>query len=502
MYEPQKLHPISYITGVIQALKENIILILIFLIFNLKNFEFTDYKSYIYPGIVTVIFIISFLYRAVKVYNTRYWIENDHFVLDTGVFTKERKELNIRRIQSMDTSQSLINQIVGGVKIQIKTPSDGIDLETVSKQQSTLIQEALRQAQQSLLSVNIEAEQETAHIEQSISETENQIPTQQLYKLSFKELLLMALTSGAIGVAFATLSPIIGTLSDKLPWEWLNRELSHISQAIFVIVLLIISIVLILSYIVGTIIVIFKNFNYTVTESDQQLNISYGLFNVKNITVPINRVQAIVERQSFVRRLFGFTSIHFIITSDMDDFDKDDVSLNGNITVLPFINQQKAYDIIKRLMPNMKFKKVQQGVPWRGYHRYFWIQSVLLLICAIVVAYFWQIWPVYLALFIIVVLALHSIIVIKKSGYILDGDELAVKNTTLFGFKTTYFKHDKLLGMELKHNPFLARKQLMNFTFVIAKAAGNQEVGLKYDEREHVEALRKWYLRGDNGETI
>ena len=59
----------------------------------------------------------------------------------------------------MDTSQSLINQIVGGVKIQIKTPSDGIDLETVSKQQSTLIQSELRQAQQNLLANHQEIEQ-------------------------------------------------------------------------------------------------------------------------------------------------------------------------------------------------------------------------------------------------------------------------------------------------------------------------------------------------------
>ena len=49
MYKPQKLHPISYLTGVIQAIKENIILVIIFLIFNLKNFDFTDFKSYIYP---------------------------------------------------------------------------------------------------------------------------------------------------------------------------------------------------------------------------------------------------------------------------------------------------------------------------------------------------------------------------------------------------------------------------------------------------------------------
>lgn len=91
MYSPQKLHPISYITGIIEAIKQNIILIIIFLVFNLRDFDFTDYKSYIYPGIVTIIFLISFVLQILKVYNTRYWIENDHFILATGIFSKEKK---------------------------------------------------------------------------------------------------------------------------------------------------------------------------------------------------------------------------------------------------------------------------------------------------------------------------------------------------------------------------------------------------------------------------
>ncbi|MEJ7255269.1 PH domain-containing protein, partial [Staphylococcus epidermidis] len=65
----------------------------------------------------------------------------------------ERKELNIRRIQTMDTVQSIVHQIVGGVKLVIKTPSDGIDLNMVTKQQSQWIQEEIEDAK-----VRIDAE--------------------------------------------------------------------------------------------------------------------------------------------------------------------------------------------------------------------------------------------------------------------------------------------------------------------------------------------------------
>src|SRR5699024_11701321 len=117
------------------------------------------------------------------------------------------------------------------------------------------------------------------------------------------------------------------------------------------VVLIIVALVILLSYIFGTIIEIIRNFNYTVTQQGTQLNIQYGLFNVKSITVPTDRVQAIVERQSFLRKLFGYTSIHFVITSDMDSLDKDDVTLGGNVMIFPFINRIKAIKLIKQLIP-------------------------------------------------------------------------------------------------------------------------------------------------------
>ncbi|MEJ7243051.1 PH domain-containing protein, partial [Staphylococcus caprae] len=82
------------------------------------------------------------------------------FILTTGVFNKERKELNISRIQSADTSQGLINQIVGGVELIIKTPSDGIELGTISKKQSEVIEQELQSIQERMNNqVNQEAKE-------------------------------------------------------------------------------------------------------------------------------------------------------------------------------------------------------------------------------------------------------------------------------------------------------------------------------------------------------
>ncbi|PTE74912.1 hypothetical protein BUY85_13975, partial [Staphylococcus equorum] len=445
--------------------------------------------------------LFSIIGQVSKVYNTTYWIENDHFVLATGIFTKERKELNIRRIQTLDTSQGIINQIVGGVKLQIKTPSDGIDLDTVSKKQSELIQRTIKEKQRELASQNEEPDLTSIPEPEDNGDNPEQLSEPvRLYKLNFKELLFMALTSGAIGVAFAAISPIIGAFSEVIPWEWLTGEFARISQAIFVIVLIMVATIIIASYILGTLIVIIKNYNYIVTQNDNQLNIRYGLFNVKSITVPTDRVQAVVERQSFLRKLFGFTSIHFVITSDMNGNDKEDISLDGNVMILPFIKRKKAFEIIKSLIPSMAFENAEKGMPWRGFHRHFWQETVILLVLATIVNYFWLPWSFLIAAIMILLLIIHSLIVIKSSGLKVQNDELVVRNVTMFGFKNTYFKHDKILGMEIKRNPFLINSDLGNFNFIIAKAAGSEAIGLKFNNYKEVETLQNWYLRGEHHE--
>ncbi|MEJ7170203.1 PH domain-containing protein, partial [Staphylococcus epidermidis] len=79
-------------------------------------------------------------------------------------------------------------------------------------------------------------------------------------------------------------------------------------------------------YIVGALINLIRYYGYTMTQEGHQLKIQYGLLTKKNITVPTNRIQAVIERQSYIRKLFGFTAIHVLITSDIDEKLEDDTS--------------------------------------------------------------------------------------------------------------------------------------------------------------------------------
>lgn len=74
MSEPQKLHPISYFNGIINAIKQNIVVFFIFIIFQLKDFDYTNPESYLWIGIVFV-----FFFNIIHFSNCRNY---EHAILD------------------------------------------------------------------------------------------------------------------------------------------------------------------------------------------------------------------------------------------------------------------------------------------------------------------------------------------------------------------------------------------------------------------------------------
>lgn len=292
----------------------------------------------------------------------------------------------------------MINQIVGGVELIIKTPSDGIELGTISKKQSEVIEQELRSIQERM---NNQVNQEAKELnDENHTQTYQQHakPQYAIFKMPFKQLLFMSMTSGAIALAFVTLSPIIGSLSSVIPWDKFGEEISSVFKTIYFIVIFIVILVLLLSYIIGTIMYLIKFYGYQVIQDNHQLKIQYGLFTKKNITVPTDRLQGVLEHQSFIRKLFGYTSIHFYITSDIDTTEGEPTDNDGRIMILPFIPRKEAYKVIRPLVPEMTFNHAKIGMPLKGFHRHFLIPSLCIIGMGIIGWYMWSLWSLIIAL--------------------------------------------------------------------------------------------------------
>ncbi|MDT3995583.1 hypothetical protein RPO40_11065, partial [Mammaliicoccus fleurettii] len=76
MFNPQKLHPISYVSGFLQSLKENIfpLIIAVFLVIT-RGFD--NIWDLTFPIVILAFSLIISIFKGIKIYKTRYWIEKD-----------------------------------------------------------------------------------------------------------------------------------------------------------------------------------------------------------------------------------------------------------------------------------------------------------------------------------------------------------------------------------------------------------------------------------------
>lgn len=238
------------------------------------------------------------------------------------------------------------------------------------------------------------------------------------------------------------------------------------------------------------------------TQQGHQLKIQYGLFTKKNVTVPADRLQGVLEHQSYLRRLFGYTSIHFYITSDIDSTSSEPSDKNGRIVILPFIKRTEAYNVIQLLVTEMQFNFVQPGMSLKAFHRHFLIPSIILMIAGLIGWYFWSIWSFVIVGAIITLLIIAAVLYTRFGGYSVNNEELIVQKASLLNIKRYYFRNNKALGMKITQHPLLEKNHLANFKFIITKGNDNKVIGLKYNQVSNVQQLKKWYMRSDTHEIL
>ncbi|WP_192977948.1 PH domain-containing protein [Mammaliicoccus vitulinus] len=497
MFNPQKLHPISYVSGFLRSLKENVFP-LIFAVFIVMTRGLDNIGDLIFPIAILSISLISSVFKAIKIYKTRYWIENDQLIMTWGVFSKNRKELNIERIQSVDTSQNIAHQLLGGVNLSVKTPSDGIELDTITKKQSDELSKYIKERKHKLKNKEaVEVEPSENESEQNESNLAEYKPKEDVvfFQLSIKDLLKMSFTSGGIFIVFAALGSLFGFLSQVIDVEdYISPLLNQIVNLTFVIISFVILFIFI-SYIIGSLIVFIRNYKYQLTFDGELLTVKYGLLTVQKRTVPIRRIQALKEEESLFRRAIGYTKISAIITTD-GQFDSNEETDIGNVTILPFMKKKEAYKLLEEIIPQFQFNSVDKGLPIQGIRRRIFIPTLILLIAVVPIQiYLWSYtWIIGLVIFLIMLL--FASVITLKSGFKVYDDSIVLLNASPFEYSTIWAKRDKILTFELHENPIIKRKDIVHFNIHLAYGDSMISRGMRFIHKKDALNIYNWYKGG------
>jgi putative membrane protein len=481
MSNAKRLHPIAVISTVLKQLKEMIFPILAVTVFGRNGSEWGIFS--IAAPLAILVFVL--VKGILSWYRFTYRVEENELRIESGVFVRKKRYIPFERIQSIDQSEGLIHRAFNLVKLKVETAAPGAGgkedaeavLSAISKEEAKRFQEIVTAVKKPSAVVEEECAQEQTII----------------YKISTTELILLAITSGGVGVIFSALVAFLSQFDDMIPFKRVFHQFENFLASGFVFISLMVLIGFLVVWLIALVGTLFKYANFTVTKTADDLVITRGIIEKRKITIPLKRIQAIRITQSMLRQPLGYGAVYFENAGGS--------VTNGelaSVVILPIAKRKDIWQILSMLLPDYHFNNDYHPAPKRALIRYLlkgWIIFLpILLVPAFLLKPFG--WLFLLLLFPVTYLQYISY---QDAGWMIHQDQLSLRYRQLNKHEV-FVKKGKIQSLRLDEGYFQKQKKLSTIDAEVKcgnGAAGGRVVDV---DQEHAAEILKWFSfeKGNN----
>lgn len=492
MFEKKRLHPVAAVSNTLKQLKEAIFPIILAFVFGSSGedanfFEFL--LIYVVPAAIVLFTIIS---GVVKWLRFTYWIEDEELRIEHGLFVKKKRYIPIERIQSVSTSEGIIQRIFGLVQLNVETAGGGLEgaegsLTAITKDEAQKLEKYIKDVKRKAFSKESELG-ESMHDDSTEVELEIEQEKNIIYRMNFKEIFLMALTSGgALGIIAAVLA-FLSQFDELISFDRVMDEVERFAALGIIFVVGIVIAVILVAYLIAIIRTMLSFANFTVEIADENIIISKGLLERKKIMVPIKRVQAIKMQENVIRGFFGFATV-YVISGGGSLTDAD----GGKIMICPFVKKKRIAEIIESCIPEYNLNIDFNPVPKRAKFRYILRPLYWLFIPIGVGIYFLYPWGLLLGLA-LPVLGFIGYTGYKFAGWNITDSQLALRSRFI-NSSTVYMFKNKIQAVTCSRSILQKRKNLGSVSAtVMSSFAGETGETVDLDEKD-VQYIYTWFSR-------
>lgn len=475
MSEPRRLHPITAVSNCLKQLKELIVPFIIFIVIGGKKSDGDLYSLIISACAVLFVFISG----IVMYLRFTYRLEDGELKIEYGLFVRKKRYIPFERIQSLDFSEGLLHRPFGLVKVKIETASSGSeDAEAVL----TAIKKEEAERIQSIIS----AAKNKGNIDVTSEETVERNTGEIIYQISFKELLLVATTSGGVGVVITAIIALLAKFDQVLPFRRLFKEAEHLVANGIFFMTIVVFLGFLLAWIIATVRAMFQYANFTVKRIDDHLIISRGLIELKQVTVPLNRVQAIVVSENILRQPFHLAQVELENAggSKVDDH-------SSKLVLFPMIKTDKMIKLLTKLFTDYKFTNELNRLPKKAFKGYLIRGTILVLPIMAASLYFFHMTGLW-SLLLLLLAIYFSVLRFKDAGWELAGKQLTLRSR-LFVRESIYMQKNRIQAFTVKQSLFQKRNHLYSVHAAVksgAGVAGGHIIGV---DSSDVKEMYEWY---------
>ncbi|WP_291118451.1 PH domain-containing protein [Flavobacterium sp. UBA6135] len=283
-------------------------------------------KIFVVFGFLVLVLVVIGVIAYLKYINFTFYLDSkrQEFVIQEGIFSKNKVTLQLNKIQQVNINQSLIQKMVGVYSLDIDTAGSTkkeVSIRAIDFKMANYLKELL-----------------VASEKTKTNEVATDFAEDSILKINLLTLIKVGFTSN-YGRSIALIIGFFGTMYNgiydfKETFEVDEQEVEgYIDQSIAYfslsfIILLILFVVITLN--VGRI--VFKYFDYQIKKQNESLVVSHGLIAKKNTLLKPIKVQSALFSQNFFQKKLNLFTMELNQASSNDGFEQENTK-KGTIEI-------------------------------------------------------------------------------------------------------------------------------------------------------------------------
>lgn len=470
MSDAKRLHPATIILNIFKPIKEMFFLIVITFI----TLDFIYFLLFLLAFL-----LLNILFAGLSWYRFIYWVTEDALQMEYGVFRRTKRTISKNRIQSIDLTENIVHRIFKLVRVQIETASSGTSAEASLPAVKLQEGEALRAELKYRKTVDESAQENTKHQEDEVKK-----------EITFQRLLLAGVTSGGIGVILGIIALALQEVEDFIPdgiydvtIEW------FISSSLLTILLLIVA-VLFLVWLLSIGLTLIRYGKFTIKLQDDELLITRGLIEKKQLTIPLHRIQAIGVEENIFRQPFGYASIVAELAGGSSGGGEE-----TSTVLFPLLTKNEIPAFLEQFIPGFSWRpeQITWTKPPKSALKYYIFRSGIFFFIVSLTVFFLLPAYTWVALMLLALMLLRGWMSYRDAGFYIDGKRLFLRYRVLKRV-TVLLYNKRVQAFEKKQHVFQRKDNLASMRLSIISNAGGKHYHIKDLEEEKVHSLSDLYF--------
>lgn len=515
----KRQHPVTILVYFINALRQLIItMVAVVVIGNTGE----GLASGFYFLFFMLILGVSGISAAISWWKFEYSLFPQELRIRQGLIFRKNRFIRKERVQSIDFNAHLVQRLFGLVEVRIETAGGGSEPEfrlvALTREEAVQIKRELREKtspsvadqeqdvkeqrselaeEQQITNKDRQSEPELPswigdYVEYDDKEIdydwddleEENIEADYEWKLTPGRLAAAAMTASGVGLAATFLTAIVSQVPQFLPAWMFNAALSWFLASSVTFILSILVMILFVAWVFTSIGAMIRYGKFTLKKWGNEIHISRGLLEKRQLTIKANRVTAVRIVQNPIRQLFGYYAVY--IESAGGGTKEEDFST----ILIPMATYREIQSLLDRTLPEFSYERQYAGLPGKSLRRYMIKLIVPSLIFAGAAVYFLPLG--WLAFILPLLGALLGYIQYRAAGLGFQQDHLQLRYRVIDVTELLIPKY-RIQAMESNQNPLQRLDDLYTIQVSVLSSIMGKSFQLRHIHISQRETAFRWY---------